>query len=259
MSTEINQTNNPFYLDPKESFEYLTNLDVSDKTKDKLGLTYLPWAIAWREIKKYDPMAAQTIYKRIIKTTDVQVTKDPSGFERTVTTESENEVLYFTDGKTCHVKVGVTVGGLEYIEYLPVMDNRNQAVRAEVITSTAVNRALQRCFVKACARHGLGLYIYAGEEFTVNKNILNIAELRSQAEAITIATLSAADFDVMKSTVISLVQSIDGGEAVSNAIVEYCRALFPETRLSQIEFTPDNSTSLQRLHSFLTSVQKALA
>jgi hypothetical protein len=71
---------------------------------------------------------------------------------------------YFTDGRTCWVKTGVTLGGLEHIEMLPVMDFRNQAVTLDKITSMDVNKTIQRSLTKAIARHGLGLYIYAGED-----------------------------------------------------------------------------------------------
>lgn len=53
---------------------------------------------------------------------------------------------------------------MEHIEYLPVMNNTNRSIPIESVTSTDVNRAIQRSLTKACARHGLGLYIYAGED-----------------------------------------------------------------------------------------------
>jgi hypothetical protein len=71
---------------------------------------------------------------------------------------------YHTDGKTCWVKTGVTVEGKEYIEFLPVMDLKNRSIPAEAVTSFDVNKAIQRSLTKAVARHGLGLYIYAGED-----------------------------------------------------------------------------------------------
>ena len=58
----------------------------------------------------------------------------------------------------------VTIEGLEHIEYLPVMDFRNNSIPSDKVTSFDVNKAIQRSLTKACARHGLGLYIYAGED-----------------------------------------------------------------------------------------------
>ena len=121
-------------------FTELNNINVNDKTEKKNGLTYLSWAYAWGEIKKRHPDATSTVYER------------------------EDGCIYWTDGRTCWVKTGVTVNGLEHIEYLPVMDTRNKSIPLENVTSFEVNKAIQRSLTKACARHGLGLYIYAGED-----------------------------------------------------------------------------------------------
>ena len=71
---------------------------------------------------------------------------------------------FHTDGRTCWVKTGVCVEGIEHIEYLPVMDFRNASILLDKVTSFDVNKAIQRSLTKAVARHGLGLYIYAGED-----------------------------------------------------------------------------------------------
>ena len=122
------------------TFEKLNAVNVNDKTENKNGLTYLSWAWAWAELKKVDPKANYTIY------------------------ENAEGWNYHTDGKTAWVKTGVTIEGLEHIEYLPVMDYRNRSIPLDKITSFDVNKAIQRSLTKACARHGLGLYIYAGED-----------------------------------------------------------------------------------------------
>lgn len=121
-------------------FKALNDINVNDKTEKKNGLTYLSWAWAWGEVKKLFPDATYTIY------------------------ENKDGWNYHTDGKTCWVKTGVTVNGLEHIEYLPVMDYKNRSIPADAVTSFDVNKAIQRSLTKAVARHGLGLYIYAGED-----------------------------------------------------------------------------------------------
>lgn len=121
-------------------FQTLNDINVNSKTEQKNGLTYLSWAWAWGEVKKLYPDATYTIY------------------------ENANGWCYHTDGNTCWVKTGVTVNGIEYIEYLPVMDFRHQSIKADKVTSFDVNKAIQRSLTKAVARHGLGLYIYAGED-----------------------------------------------------------------------------------------------
>lgn len=121
-------------------FSVLNGINVNGKTEKKASLTYLSWAFAWGEVKKLFPDATYTIY------------------------ENANGWNYHTDGKTCWVKTGVTVNGIEHIEYLPVMDNRNNSIKLDHVTSFDVNKAIQRSLTKAIGRHGLGLYIYAGED-----------------------------------------------------------------------------------------------
>lgn len=121
-------------------FDTLNRINVNGHTEKKSNLTYLSWAWAWAEVKKAYPTAFYTIY------------------------ENADGWNYHTDGRTCWVKTGVTIEGLEHIEDLPVMDHRNASIPLDKVTSTDVNKAIQRSLTKACARHGLGLYIYAGED-----------------------------------------------------------------------------------------------
>ena len=136
----------------ENSFKSLYDVDVTNKIKKKNGLNYLSWASAWAEVKKIYPEAFFTIYER----------ETPDGLI----------INYFTDGKTCWVKTGVTINGLEHIEELPVMDFKNKSISLESVTSSDVNKAIQRSKVKCCADHGLALYIYEGDdipEATVQK------------------------------------------------------------------------------------------
>jgi len=122
----------------------LNSIDVNRWVEKKNGLSYVSWANAWGEVKKLHPDAIYTIY------------------------ENKDGWFYHTDGQTCWVKTGMTVNGIEHIEYLPVMDYRNQSIPADKVTSFDVNKAIQRSLTKAAARHGLGLYIYAGEDLPEN-------------------------------------------------------------------------------------------
>lgn len=121
-------------------FATLNAVNCNEHVEQKNGLSYLSWAWAWAEVKKAYPDAIYTIY------------------------ENQQGWNYHTDGRTCWVKTGVTIDGLEHIEYLPVMDYKNKSIPANAVTSFDVNKAIQRSLTKACARHGLGLYIYAGED-----------------------------------------------------------------------------------------------
>ena len=121
-------------------FIELNKINVNDKVEKKNNLTYLSWAWAWGEVKKKHPDATYTIY------------------------ENNEGWNYFTDGRTAWVKTGVTINNIEHIEYLPVMDFRNKSIPLDNISSFDVNKTIQRSLTKAVARHGLGLYIYAGED-----------------------------------------------------------------------------------------------
>lgn len=130
MSTEVKEN----------YFQQLNAVDVGEKIEKKNGLSYLSWAWAWAEVKKKFPDATYTVY------------------------ENAEGLNYHHDGKTCWVKTGVTINGIEHIEYLPIMNFKNASIDLKNVTSYDVNKAIQRSITKACARHGLGLYIYAGED-----------------------------------------------------------------------------------------------
>lgn len=145
-------------------FETLNNINVNGHTEKKNGLTYLAWTWAWGEVKKAYPDAIYTVY--------------------------ENEIgrPWFDDGRTGWVKTGVTIEGIEHIEYLPVMDYKNQSIMADKITSFDANKTVQRSLTKACARHGLGLYIYAGEDLPEAEKVAEDAII-SESDAKALAAM----------------------------------------------------------------------
>ena len=124
-----------------EIFQQLSSINVNSKTEKKGKFTYLSWAFAWAELKKVSPTATSKVYH-----------------------DENTNMPYFASKAGVIVKVGVTIEGLEHINYLPVMDFRNAAITADKVNMMDVNKAIQRCTVKAIALHGLGLYIYAGED-----------------------------------------------------------------------------------------------
>ena len=140
-------------------FETLHAVDVSKKVKTKGGLTYLSWSSAWAEVKKNFPDATFKIYPQII---------DDGG----------NTRFWHDDGRTGQVEVGVTINGEEIIETLAIMDFKNKSIPSADITSVDANKSLKRCLVKACAMHGLGLYIYEGED--VPEETAKVKELKGK-------------------------------------------------------------------------------
>jgi len=142
----------------------LSAINVNSKIDKKGGLSYLSWSWSWSEIKKACPDANYTIY------------------------ENADGLFYHTDGKTAWVKTGVTIEGVEHIEYLPVMNFSNKSVTLDKVTSTDVNKTIQRSITKASARHGLGMYIYAGEDLPEEETI---SKVNAKAEAVSKAKTEA--------------------------------------------------------------------
>ena len=130
----------------KSVYEVLSKIDVSEKTEAKNGLTYLSWAWAWHMAKINFPSANYIVY------------------------ENKDGWNYHSDGRTAWVKTGVTIDGLEHIEYLPVMDFRNKSIPLDQVTSFDVNKAIQRSLTKALAKLGLGLSVFAGEDLPMDSN-----------------------------------------------------------------------------------------
>lgn len=125
----------------KNYYQELSELPIKRLIEKKGGLDYLSWSNAWDMLKKAYPNAQRKVY------------------------ESEHTGLnFFTDGKTCYVKVGIVVNDIEHIDYLPVMDFRNKSILEHKVTSTDVNKAIQRATAKAIAMHGLGLTLWTGED-----------------------------------------------------------------------------------------------
>jgi len=124
-------------VDRKELISKLLAKDVNSHTEKKNNLTYLSWAWAWAEALKAD---ANAVYK--VEMFDCKCYMDING--------------------TAMVFVTVTMFGKAITCQLPVMDYRNKAILNP--DAFAVNTAIMRCMTKGLSLHGLGLYIYAGED-----------------------------------------------------------------------------------------------
>lgn len=116
----------------------LLKINVSEHTEKKNGLTYLSWAWAWAEVLKLDPDATWEA---------VEFNGFPASFA--------------PDGSAL-VKTIVTIKGKAKSCWLPVMNHRNQAIKNP--DAFNINTAIVRCLTKCISMHGLGLYIYAGED-----------------------------------------------------------------------------------------------
>ena len=119
------------------SIEALMKRDVNAHTEKKNNLTYLSWAWAWAEALKADPGATYKV-------------------------EMFGDKCFMDINGTAMVFVTATMFGKPMTCQLPVMDYRNKAIPNP--DAFAVNTAIMRCMTKALSLHGLGLYIYAGED-----------------------------------------------------------------------------------------------
>jgi hypothetical protein len=132
MTTTIGQL-----IDRKEAIDKMLSTNVNEHTEKKGGLTYLSWAWAWAEALKADEDAT---YK-------VEMFGDKCFMDINGTAMVFVTVTMFRKAMTCQ---------------LPVMDFRNKAIPNP--DAFAVNTAIMRCMTKALSLHGLGLYIYAGQD-----------------------------------------------------------------------------------------------
>lgn len=132
------------YPSKKEIWEALSKINVNEHTESKMNLTYLSWAWAWKSLKDNYPQAAYS-------------------FTQFVTQSGENSLDYrkYGDG-TGSVECTITIGDQRESMWLPIMDNRNNAI--ENPNARQVSDAKMRCLVKCISMLGLGLYIYAGED-----------------------------------------------------------------------------------------------
>ncbi len=120
-------------------FDTLSTIKCDIKTKGRFK--YISWAEAWSELKKNYPKAEFKVYETE-SGYPAFIKKDIGGF----------------------VKVGVTINNLEHIEHYPIINFMNKAIKPDVMTVMDINNAIKRGLAKACALHGLGLWIYRGEE-----------------------------------------------------------------------------------------------
>jgi len=115
----------------------LLSVNVNEHVEKKGQLKYLSWAWAWAEALKADNNASFEV-------------------------KMFGDMPYCSIGQTCMVWVTVTMFGKPLMCQLPVIDNRNKPIINP--DAFAINTSIMRCLAKAVALHGLGLYIYAGED-----------------------------------------------------------------------------------------------
>lgn len=134
-----------------KTYQEIRTINVNEHTEKKGKFTYLSWAWAVDQLLQLDANATWEY-------------KDP---------------VYFNE--TLMVFCSVTAFGKTMTAQLPVM-NMNKAIPNP--DAFQVNTAMQRCLAKAIALHGLGLYIYAGEDIPDEEEVDLSAEADKWVEAI---------------------------------------------------------------------------
>lgn len=148
-------------------FSELAKIDVGNYIEKKGNFSYLSWVYAIDQLRRYDADASWTVKKF----------KNVDGIE----------LPYMKGPNGSFVEVEVTVKGRALSQIQPVMDFKNKSMANP--DAMDVNKAIQRCIVKGIALHGLGLYIYAGEDLPndsisgaqvtlIEKKAAEFAELR---------------------------------------------------------------------------------
>jgi len=185
-------------------WQTLSSFDVSEEVKKKGKFDYLSWTWAWAYVKQHYPHAT---------------------FEKHIFRDNQNNPLPFmrdTKGHT-YVAVTVTIEEIAHTEIHYVMDHKNQSVVHP--DGGQVNKALQRCLVKAIAFHGLGINVYAGEDLPLSENESDAGE-QDDAKEIIVSSFAAAktvdEIDGLWKANASVINSLNKQRksAVTNAFKE---------------------------------------
>ena len=140
-----------------KTFTELAEMNLSKHTEKKGKFTYLSWSWAHDYMAKEDPLFDWTVHDFA----DAQGVMAP----------------YMASIAGCFVRVTVRFNDMERTHTMPVLDHKNKPVSATDVTSFDVNTTMMRTFVKCCALHGLGLYIYAGEDLPQEPPVPDIADM----------------------------------------------------------------------------------
>ena len=147
----------------ENNYSKLRSINVSEHTEKKGKFSYLSWSWAVDQLLQVDPTATWE-YKEPVKFGDsMMVFCAVSAFGKTMTAQ------------------------------LPVMNNQHKAIPNP--DAMDVNTAMQRCLAKAIALHGIGLYIYAGEDLpeAPPEPLLSVDQLTAIRDAAKEAGVSVDD------------------------------------------------------------------
>lgn len=190
----------------KNYYEELSKINVSDHVEKKGKFSYLSWAWAVDVLRKHDPSATW----EVIRFDGMPYMKTDCG--------------YF-------VEVAVTVQGITLSQIHPVLNNQNKPITQP--NAFEINTSIQRCLVKAIALHGLGLYIYAGEDLPLDGPITQEQVGTIKVKAMELAKMRGKqDADIYSALRISEITKLNEGEA-TNAISKLSKWIDQAKELEQ--------------------------
>lgn len=165
----------------------LSKIDVSEHMEKKGKFSYLSWAWAVDQLRKVHPNATWEVIRF-----------EGKPFMKT-------ECGYF-------VEVAVTVEGITLSQIHPVLNNQNKPIAQP--NAFEINTSIQRCLVKAIALHGLGLYIYAGEDLPMDGPITSEQVGKIKTKALELAGMrKVKDSDVYFALKVQDITKLSEGQA----------------------------------------------
>ena len=176
----------------KEQVLNLLGKNVNEHTEKKNNLTYLSWAWAWAEALKADADASYKI-------------------------EMFGDKCFMDINGTAMVFVTVTMFGKPMTCQLPVMDYRNKAIPNP--DAFAVNTAIMRCMTKALSLHGLGLYIYAGEDLPEGEEEESMLDVNAMIDYLS-AIEAAPTMEDLKNVYVAAYAACDGDKGWQKKVME---------------------------------------
>jgi len=145
------------------AFSVLSKIDVSEHTEKKGKFTYLSWAWAVKVLLEEFPKATWEVHTFF---------------------ENGLETPYMRTEAGAFVQVTVSIDSVRRTQVHPVLDHMNKTVTEP--NAFQINNSIQRCLAKAIALHGLGLYIYAGEDLPQAPDALNKEQYKSMLDLLAI-------------------------------------------------------------------------
>ena len=148
------------------NYERLAAINLSDLVEKRNNFSYLSWSLALDQLLRQDPNASWHYHWWDSKP-------------------------YVVIGDTAMVFCSVTAFGVERTAQLPVMDYKMKSVQLPIDSNT-LNTSMMRALAKAIALHGIGLYLYSGEDTPLEINNETNTTSTTTAKSQTVPTKATA-------------------------------------------------------------------